>query len=1006
MPQQEHCPAIDLLNGYLLDQLDDAEASNVEEHIEKCTACEMILQDLLDTSVRFGFDNELHRNDLESPPQLSNYSSDPIHQLGAGGFGVVWQMNDVRLNRPVAVKVMRFRDASKPSLVRRFLAEAQICSQLAHPSIVPVNDLGRLEDGRGYYVMKLVVGERLDNYFHESSEQFIPRIRVFQTICQAVAYAHDKRVIHRDLKPQNIMVGEHGEVQIMDWGLAKVLSDSTKHENPVRIPVVENVRVAADQTAATVLGTYAYMSPEQAAGSIEIEYRSDVFSLGAILCHLLTGKPPYVASQLQELSELARHADTSDAELRLKNCGADPRIIQIALRCLAENPADRPASGSEVAHAIRDFLDSIESELQEERIAREREQVQRTEEIRRLRFRNWVATAVGLLLIAGIVSGWNYWSNRAKARAQLEVDETETIQRAKDFIKQNQLENARNELLRFQDRARPLGVTSTAVKTLVADVDLTNDLQKSRARLAYNGLGFNNREVIDAYVTTFQTRGWNADDLPADAIDAMKNSPARKWILPHFDFLVGCALHCRVQANTPAELDHLDVQIDQWLAAARQLDPNQTKYPNLRNRSLWNQPNELISAVRKSLDQTWHWSLYDLMFDLLVLEDSTSDGVGLENLEEDQRVEVLALGEQLRRSALQRNEGDAWINYQLGTHLMTDQNPDNDEESARYLQAAIATDPTNPAVWSNYGYFHGMRGESDEALRCFQRAHEIDPRHFQANINLAAQYLALQDYSKAERYLDTLLEIAPNYATNYHLAGEIYRGQNNFERACKAYEKALELAPYNLDVRKALASTYHDSNRFLDAQQQWEKVLTAEPDYDEALVNLVLAHKEQKQYQIALDYFERIGSEKLVDYSSENCARLHDAVGMCYVRLDQLAESIPLFAKATEEQPQNPNYWINMGVAHRKLDNFEAARKCFRSVLEFSPDHEKAQRLLFELENDGETQGPDGPSSEKRSTDVQPTVGLPSDETAQGSENEETVQASSEKASRETGGSE
>src|SRR6185369_8848170 len=167
-------------------------------------------------------DNAVDRLRQEADlPDLGGSKYMVLHKLGSGGMGAVYLAQDVDLGRKVAVKVMNISDGS---LASRMMREARIVALLEHPSIVPIHDVGVLEDGRVFYAMKLVQGKRLDEFANGASS-VSDLLRIFQKICEAVAFAHARGVIHRDLKPENIMVGPFGEVLVMDWGVAKVLDD-------------------------------------------------------------------------------------------------------------------------------------------------------------------------------------------------------------------------------------------------------------------------------------------------------------------------------------------------------------------------------------------------------------------------------------------------------------------------------------------------------------------------------------------------------------------------------------------------------------------------------------------------------------------------------------------------------------------------------------------------------------------------------------------------------------
>jgi len=241
-------------------------------------------------------------------PDLSRTRYELVDRLGRGGTGSLFRVRDRELDREVALKVMTLPGGDV--LCERLRAEARVLARLEHPGIVPVHDVGTLPDGRVFYVMKLVRGARLDEHAraHPDSRELL---RVFERLCEAVAFAHERGLLHRDLKPENVMVGDFGEALVMDWGVG-------------------------------MLGTPGYMSPEQARGEREgIDEKSDVYGLGAILYFLLTGVAPGRA-------EPSRSAETL------------PRALQaICLKALSERPDDRYASARELAADVTRFREGL-----------------------------------------------------------------------------------------------------------------------------------------------------------------------------------------------------------------------------------------------------------------------------------------------------------------------------------------------------------------------------------------------------------------------------------------------------------------------------------------------------------------------------------------------------------------------------------------------------------------------------------------------------------------------
>jgi hypothetical protein len=329
-----------------------------------------------------------------------------------GGMGVVWRVRDLQFQRPLAVKVMKAEGADSRR-VRYFVREARITAQLAHPSIVPVHAMGRLADGRPYYTMKLVEGETLAEILQaerDVASQRTELLQVFARVSEAMAFAHRERVLHLDLKPGNVMVGAHREVQVMDWGLSKLLDESD------------------DQTG--VAGTWPYMSPEQANGRIdEVDRRSDVFGLGGMLCAILTSQPPYVGP-LNDVKRQAREADLADAYARLEKCRADAELIDLTRACLSAEPNDRPPDASAVEARLTGYLASVQERLHQAKVAEAeaRARAEQEEQTRRLaeqkaeterqarklaekawRRMLWGAALGGLFLVALLAAGYFAW---------------------------------------------------------------------------------------------------------------------------------------------------------------------------------------------------------------------------------------------------------------------------------------------------------------------------------------------------------------------------------------------------------------------------------------------------------------------------------------------------------------------------------------------------------------------------------------------------------------------
>ncbi len=342
-----------------------------DEWMEQLTSEATILD--IDTATAGGF-HRLRDNQIpEEPPGTDRYRI--LSVLGEGGMARVYLAYDYDLRRQVALKVMRLHG---PQMGERFLEEVQVVAQLEHPNIVPLYDLGNVGTERIFCTMRYVRGESLKAVLDQLRAEHADAIRfysltrlvqIFLQIAQAASYAHARGVVHRDLKPSNVMLGEHGEVQVLDWGLARVLDQQ---------------RVATTTSHATrkgqILGTPGYMAPEQVDAS-EVDQRADVYALGVILYELLTLSVPFdrptlrgmLASLLTEPPKAPR--DVAPARQ------IPAALEQICLHCLKKEPEERPDHAGDVADAVQAWLEAEADRarrraLAEEKVAMGREKLE------------------------------------------------------------------------------------------------------------------------------------------------------------------------------------------------------------------------------------------------------------------------------------------------------------------------------------------------------------------------------------------------------------------------------------------------------------------------------------------------------------------------------------------------------------------------------------------------------------------------------------------------------
>ena len=381
-----------------------------------------------DTTVTIGFSGDQPATDRSVGTTAGRFRV--LRPHARGGLGQVFIARDNELGRQVALKEIIADKAANPELRARFVLEAEINGNLEHPGIVPVYGLGTYPDGRPYYAMRFIEGDSLKEAvkrFHAAgpagdassrrrfdSLEFRQLLRRFVDVCNAIAYAHSRGVLHRDLKPANVMLGQFGETLIIDWGLAKATGQADLSTGgstgAVLLPASGS---SIEQTeAGNVLGTPAYMSPEQAVGRIrELGPASDLYGLGATLFAVLTGRPPVEGDDVIEI--LSRVRCGAIDRPRSVVPGVPRPLESICLRALALRPEDR------YPHA-KALADDVERWLADEPVSADREPW--TDRLRRWgrRNRTFVATAATAVLFAmaglGIVA-----AVQARAKQQLSI---------------------------------------------------------------------------------------------------------------------------------------------------------------------------------------------------------------------------------------------------------------------------------------------------------------------------------------------------------------------------------------------------------------------------------------------------------------------------------------------------------------------------------------------------------------------------------------------------------
>jgi serine/threonine-protein kinase len=421
---------------------------------------------------------------------------DPVHQSrgrytlsrlhATGGIGRVWLARDQSLGRDVALKELLPERASRSDLWARFLKEAQITGQLEHPGIVPIYEVGRHPDDQPFYTMRFVRGrtllEAIEDYHRKRREgnagplELRELLTAFVGVCNAIGYAHSRGVLHRDLKPQNVILGDFGEVMVLDWGLAR-LFDEPEPDETARTHIETNTETSATMQG-QALGTPAYMAPEQAEGRLDLfSPRTDVYGLGAILFEILAGQPPFMGDDTTTLLRRVIHSEPQAPRSLVTQ--TPPTLDAICLKALAKKPEGRYASAKALAT-------DVERWMADEPVSAWREPL-------RVRAGRWVrkhrtvvATALAALSVA-VVGLLAVAVVQAESRRRL----AET---------NGQLETANTDLAQARDReaegARRLAESNRQLEATNANLARARDRAERRVELALGAVE-NFRSAVD-----------------------------------------------------------------------------------------------------------------------------------------------------------------------------------------------------------------------------------------------------------------------------------------------------------------------------------------------------------------------------------------------------------------------------------------------------------------------------------------------------------------------------
>jgi serine/threonine protein kinase/Flp pilus assembly protein TadD len=880
-----------------------------------------------------------------------------IEAIGEGGMGSVWMAEQTEpVRRKVALKLIKAGMDSK-AVLARFEAERQALALMDHPNIAKVFDAGATSDGRPFFVMELVRGVPITKFCDQKRLTPRERLELFVPVCQAIQHAHQKGVIHRDVKPSNVLVALYDDrpvPKVIDFGVAKAagqpLTDKTLHTG-----------------FGAVVGTVEYMSPEQASfNQLDVDTRSDVYSLGVLLYELLAGSPPFSKRELEkagvlEMLRVIREQEPSRPSTKLSsadglptlaaNRGTEParltRLVRGELDWIVMKSLEKDRNHRyETANA---FAADVERHLSGEAVLAVPPSA--GYRLRKFARRNkktlaTVSVLLSLLLLLGGASGW-YLHDRSTRLAVNAGNVERTIATADDLSRKGRLPEAviaGRTCQALLDSGGGSDQLRQRVRELTKDLDQAERLEEARLEASRHiRTDYDDKITLRAYAAAFREFDLDVERLEPEEIAARIRQRSIQGYL--------------VQA-----LDH-------W-AGNRAVDPD------LKRR---------LMAIITTVDpDPWRNRVREAQADAITLKQLAA----APEAQTQPPASLCLLGDYLTRlgaaeaavtlltEAQGRHSDDFWVNHSLGLHLVAS---NRSEEAIRFFSVAVALRPNSAGTRSKLGWALERSNRIDEAIATYRAAVELNPNHIQSRfylgfvlafpkkdyhgaiaqysrilelspgdpptlIHRAAAYMYLGRLPEALADLDEALKRDPKRPDGWFGRAELYKRRGERETAIANYSKAIELKPdYALAINRRL-DLYLELDDTENAIEDLTRLTKVLPQDRVAVLRRAGLYRKLHQWEKAIaDYSE------LIDRPGSGVRPPWQERGYAYAECGRFREAVDDFARLVKSSPAQPVYWSHhamAALAARDIDTYR--RVCAEMLKRFADttDPEIARHIV------------------------------------------------------------
>jgi serine/threonine-protein kinase len=721
-------------------------------------------------------------------PQVPGYEVETM--LGRGGMGIVFRARHLRLNRPVALKMLLGGAYAGPQDVARFQREAEAVAALRHPNVVQLYDVGDV-DGRPFFTMELVEGGSLAQKLAGTPQPARQAAALLATLAAAMQVAHESGIVHRDLKPGNVLLAADGTPKISDFGLARRLQGE-----------------AGLTRSGVLMGTPSYMAPEQAQGQTRaVGPAVDVYALGAILYELLTGRPPFRGETPAEtLLQVLHQEPAAPSQLN----ATVPRDLEtICLKCLRKEPERRYASARALADDLRRFSEGRPIQARP---------VGWAERSWRWCRRNPTAAGLlaALLALFLLAVGGGLWFEGQKAERQGRAREAveAALAQVPDLRQQGRWPEAEAVLRQGRSRLDDAGSDDLRQRLAQAEEDLRLAATLEQIRLApamggYGAVDF--RGMAEAYAHAFKDAGmdvWGDEETVAARIRDSDVRPQLVMALDHWA-LVADVLKDRQS-------------VARLLRLARRADPDPRWGDRIREPALWGDQSRLLrlagEAEQGLAGEAPENGPPTALVLLLARKVGQRDGLP---------------AEPLLRAAQRRHPDDFWLNFLLGEALREDK----PAEAVGFYRAALVTQPTAARIHLEVSMAFLRQGQVDEAIRAARKLVEVSPKWPPAHDQLGLCLQAGGQVEEAMAEYRRTIDLDPQGPLPHYQLGVCWQDRGQLEKAMAEYRRAIDLDP------KKGALAHHMLGRCLQARGQVDEAMAEYRSATELDPRLCLGHE-------------------------------------------------------------------------------------------------------------------------------------------------------------------